>query len=153
MLCCEQSFPCVVSDPAQLSYDSEEVAECSDVMSVEEESSDPVKNNNGSSALYTSDESSGPHYKRGRKDGRAGAKRDRQLDEAFVGQLKTCCHYHEQMNYVRNQSRTLVTQGDMGYDGDSETSTEEGAALEAYPNLPIRHSRKRLKWRLTYSQF
>ena len=77
-------------------------------------------------------------------------------EELMVGQLKLCCYYHEQMNRLRNQSCALVTEGDMGYDGDSESSTDEGpyyAEFESYRNLPVQHSRKRLKWCLAHAQF
>ena len=80
-------------------------------------------------------------------------KKNSENQDLLVGQLKTCCHYHEQMSLLRNQSCKLVTSADMGYDGDSETSSEDGTAHEVITKRPIRNSRKRLKWRLAHAQF
>ena len=137
------------------SSESDEVATSDFISPEEEDSSDLVKSNiESSSAAWPTDRSEHQHKLRG-KECRAGAKRgeDSQLDELLTSQLAICCLYHEQMSRHRNQSRALVTQGDLGYDGDSETSTEDATALDACTNLPIRHSRKRLRWQLAHSQF
>ena len=146
---------CVFAPDPKQQADSEEVA-TSDFLSLEEDCG-PAKNHlvaykkpltTGRAALQ------GRHRRGGKKVRRVAKKRLAiQTQDLLVSQLKTCCHYHEQMNRLRNQSCALVTEGDLGYDGDSETSMEENATLEIFPTVPVRHSRKRLKWRLAHSQF
>ena len=141
-------FVCVsVSDPPR-NTDSSEVA-TSDFMSLEEDNCEAFKKS-GKPAQQSQ------HAKKGKgKRARQVVKKNKSFEnrDLLMGQLKTCCHYHEQMSRLRNQSCKLVTAGDMGYDGDSETSSEDTTAHEVITKRPIRNSRKRLKWRLAHAQF
>ncbi|CAI8034313.1 hypothetical protein GBAR_LOCUS19333 [Geodia barretti] len=84
----------------------------------------------------------------GRKSG------NQKLEESLSSRLKLCCGYHWQMERQRSQSCTLVTGVDAGYDGDSDSSSDERAPLEPIPVVALRPSyQKRLMWRLANSHF
>ena len=75
-------------------------------------------------------------------------------EESLSSGLKQCCQYHSEMRCQRNQSLEVVTGADMGYDGDSDSSSEETAPLEAIPSIAVETSyQKRLMWRLANSNF
>ena len=158
---CSDDVHCCASLPTDPSRntDSSEVA-TSDFMSLEEDNFEPLKSHTAAGERFRNGKSSAQQSqpaKKGKKGKKARQvvkkKKGSQNQDLLMGQLKTCCHYHEQMSRLRNQSCTLVTAGDMGYDGDSETSSEDTTAHEVITKRPIRNSRKRLKWRLAHAQF
>ena len=79
---------------------------------------------------------------------------NRRTEEMLWRRLRPCCQYHQQMGRLRSQSCALVTGGDTGYEGDSDSSSEESAPLEPIPAIALRPShQKRLMWRLANSHF
>lgn len=139
---------CVCAGPKQQgrNTDSEEVA-TSDFMSMEEADSETTKKKPVTNKQPHKTTKATPTRQASKKK-----KRCSQTQDLLVGQLKMCCHYHERMSRMRTQSCALVTGGDVGYDGDSETSSED-SVVEVPPTTQVRHSQKRLKWRLAHSQF
>ena len=147
------------ADPNEIPITDSDEAATSDFMSLDEADNEMITTYLAQGKPFTGSavankRAAQPARSRGR-GARPVVKRrvHQQTRDLLLGQLKTCCHYHEQMSQLRGQSCALVTEADMGYDGDSETSSEGPTLSQAFPTRPVRHSRKRLKWRLAHSHF
>lgn len=86
----------------------------------------------------------------GSRETRPIAKKPHRMSrDLLYGQLKMCCHYHERMHRLRENSCALVMEADVGYEADNETSGTQ-PLLKAKPG---HHNRKRLRWHLARSHY
>ena len=145
------SIQCVPFLDQPIKFDSDDVA-TSDFLSLEEDNSEVVKKKNPSTRVQQPRPQ--PRLQK-QKPKKVARKKSTKPRHRMLSQLHACCNYHEQMNKIRSQSCTLVTNWDMGYDGDrdSEESVDEFLIPDAVPNIPVRQSCQRLKWRLAHTQF